>query len=122
MKLGKKKDKKILEPCIVEEMTFHLKPMSISLAAKLESYFGNVRAEMFTPNELEHFAKTHITGWENVFDDEGKEVEFTQKNAVLAITDEDNESLAATLYLHSYNMKTGLIDAINEDAEQAKKS
>ena len=127
MKIGKKStEQKILEPFVFKdeeghEMVFHVQPLRVNLRAKLESYLGNNRAELFTQQELEHYAKTHVTGWEGVYDDEGTEVEFSQKNAVMAITDEQNEDLAVSLYLHSYNLATGLIDTIREDAEQAKK-
>lgn len=122
MKLGKKDTaKKLLEPFEYEDMVFNVKPMQLNLVAKLESYFSNARAEMFTPQEIEYFAKTHITGWSNVFDEDGQEVEHTTKNAILALTDEDNEGLAVNLYLHSYNLRTGIIDAIQQDVETAKK-
>lgn len=128
MKIGKKsKQKKIIDPFIVSDdngndMVFHVKPMRVSLRAKVEAYFSDLRAEMFTIQEITHFAKTHVEGWENVFDEDGKELEFTQENSVLAISDIDNEDLAVGLYMHSYNLATGLVDAVKEDTEQAKKS
>jgi len=127
MKLGKKsKEKKILEPFVFKdedgkEMVFHIQPLRVNLRAKLESYLGNHRAELFTPQEIEFFAKTHMTGWEGVYDEDGNEVEFNHKNAILALSDIENEDLAVSIYLHSYNLATGLIDSITEDSEQAKK-
>lgn len=109
------------KPVEFEGIKFFVKPMSQEVMVGLGMYSNGMRDRMMTDGEKRSFVKTHITGWDDMFFEDGSECEYTQELALEYLTDEDYDDLFMMLYWESVKLANEREEKIAEDREAAKK-
>jgi hypothetical protein len=78
--------------------------------------------ELFSNDTKRYFAKTHVTGWDGLVDDEtGEQVDFDSDTAIKLLTDEQLDDLFYELFNFSWKISQDAEKNQAEDAEIAKK-
>ena len=102
-------------------MTFWVKPADQNIRTTFTSRAMRESTELISHDMKRHFAKTHITDWEGVIDEDGKAVEFTVDAAIAIFTDEDNDDAVYELFNFSYRLANEADANQQDDAEAAAK-
>jgi hypothetical protein len=100
---------------IIDKVTFMVKPMAQETMTGLALYSQGIKDTLLSLGMKKEFVKTHITGWSDLYDEDGDEVEYTQELAVEYLTDDDYDDLLMMLYWKS-------IESANIDAEEKEKN
>lgn len=99
----------------IEGVTFFLKPMAQEVMAGLAMYTQGHRGSMMSLEEKKEFIKSHLTGWKEMYDEDGDEFEFSTQIAVEYLTHDDYDDLFMLLYWKA-------IELANEDNEKKERN
>lgn len=109
------KDRSAQEILIEGQVTFMVKPMAQGTMTGLALYSQGSTDVLMNVGQKREFVKTHITGWSDLFDEDGKEVLYTDELALQYLIDDDYDDLFMMLYWKS-------IEIANIDAEEKEKN
>lgn len=105
----------------VDDVTFLIKPMAQEVMTGLALYTQGHRDTMMTLGEKKEFAKSHLVGWEDLYDEDGEEVEYNQELAVDYLTHDDYDDLFMLLYWRSIELANDESEEKTENKEKVKK-
>lgn len=99
----------------IDGVTFLVKPMAQETMTGLALYSQGVKDSLMSIGMKKEFVKTHVTGWSDLYDEDGSEVKYTDELAVEYLTDDDYDDLLMMLYWKS-------IESANIDAEKKEEN
>ena len=109
------------KPVEYDGVTFMLKPMSQQLMTGLALYANENKEGFLSEADKKLFVKTHVVGWSDIFDEDGDEVEYSQRVALEYLTHDDYDDLLMLLYWKSIELSNEENKVVEENKEIAKK-
>lgn len=100
----------------IDGIEFMVKPSDQNMKFSFKTRSMANTADLFSKETKRYFGKTHITGWENLIDEEtGKAIEFDPDTAANLMVDESLDDLFFELFNFSY----GLSHKADQNQEKA---
>jgi hypothetical protein len=109
------------KPFEIGGATFYIRPADQNLRSTFMSKSIAGMTELFSKDTKRYFATRCIDGWDDVPGEDGKPIEYTEANAIDAMTDEENDDVFYELFNFSWKISQDAEKNQSEDAEIAKK-
>lgn len=110
------------KPLELGDVTVWIKPADQNMRTTFTSRAMSGTAELVSKADKKYFARTHVTDWEGIVDDEsGNPVEFDEEQAIAALTDDQNDDFFYECFNFAYKLASASDEAQEKDKEAAKK-